>query len=104
MNNNSRSGGKIRHSFLFPRRGALRKITTTRILIEKYEMISWISPICLSYNEKRETEKSREYHKKGKIKVKRVPQSQTAAHPRHQEEEETDKTKQEQIEQMYGKL
>ena len=41
--------------------------------------------------------------KKGKRKVKGVPQSQTAAHPRHQEEEETDKTKQAQIEQTYQK-
>ena len=32
--------------------------------------------------------------KKGKRKVQGVPQSQTAALPRHQEEEETDKTKQ----------
>ena len=34
-----------------------------------------------------------------KRKVQGVPQSQTAALPRHQEEEETDKTKQAQIEQ-----
>ena len=32
--------------------------------------------------------------KKGRRKVKGVPQSQAAALPRHQEEEETDKTKQ----------
>ena len=31
--------------------------------------------------------------KKGKRKVQGVPQSQTAAHPRPQEEEETDKSK-----------
>ena len=36
---------------------------------------------------------------KGKRKVQGVPQSQTAALPRHQEEEETKKTKQAQIEQ-----
>ena len=41
------------------------------------------------------------YAKKGKRKVQGVPQSQTAALPRHQEEEETDKSKQAQIEQMY---
>ena len=35
--------------------------------------------------------------KKGKRKVQGVPQSQAAAHPRHKEEEETDKTKQAQI-------
>ena len=32
-----------------------------------------------------------------------MPQSQTAALPRHQEEEETDKSKQAQIEQPYEK-
>ena len=36
-------------------------------------------------------------------KVQEVPQSQTAALPRHQEEEETDKFKQAQIEQTYEK-
>ena len=41
--------------------------------------------------------------KKGKRKVQGVPQSQTAALPRHQEEEETEKTKQAQIEQTYEK-
>ena len=40
---------------------------------------------------------------KGNIKVQGVPQSQTAALPRHQEEEETDKSKQAQIEQTYKK-
>ena len=38
--------------------------------------------------------------KKGKRKVQEVPQSQTAVLPRHQEEEEINKTKQAQIEQM----
>ena len=41
--------------------------------------------------------------KKGKKKIQGVPQSQTAVLPRHQEEEETDKTKQAQIEQTYEK-
>ena len=41
--------------------------------------------------------------KTGKRKVQGVPQSQAAALPRHQEEEETDKTKQAQIEQTYEK-
>ena len=41
--------------------------------------------------------------KKGKTKVQGVPQSQTAALPRHQEKEETDKSKQAQIEQTYEK-
>ena len=42
-------------------------------------------------------------NKKGKRKVQGVPQSQTAVLPRHQEEEETDKSKQAQIEQTYEK-
>ena len=41
--------------------------------------------------------------KEGKRKVQGVPQSQTAAVPRQQEEEETDKSKQAQIEQTYEK-
>ena len=40
---------------------------------------------------------------KDKRKAQEIPQSQTAALPRHQEDEETDKTKQAQIEQTYGK-
>ena len=40
-------------------------------------------------------------HKKGKRKVQGVPQSQTTALPRPQEAEETDKSKQAQIEQTY---
>ena len=41
--------------------------------------------------------------KEGKRKVQGVPQSETAALPRHQEEKETDKSKQAQIEQTYEK-
>ena len=41
--------------------------------------------------------------KKGKRKVQGMPQSQTAALPRPQEEEETDKSKQAQTEQTYEK-
>ena len=41
--------------------------------------------------------------KKSKRKVQGVPQSQTAALLRHQEKEETDKTKQAQIKQTYEK-
>ena len=43
------------------------------------------------------------WKKKDKRKVQGVPQPETAALPRHQEEEETDKSKQAQIEQMYEK-
>ena len=42
-------------------------------------------------------------NKKGKRKVQGMPQSQAAAHPRHKEEEETDKTKHAQIKQRYEK-
>ena len=41
--------------------------------------------------------------RKGKRKVQGVPQSQTTALPRPQEEEETDKSKQAQTEQTYEK-
>ena len=41
--------------------------------------------------------------KKDKRKVQGVQQSQTTALPRHQEEEEINKTKQSQIEQTYEK-
>ena len=43
------------------------------------------------------------YSEKGKRKVQGVPQSQTAALPRPQEEEKTDKYKQAQTEQTYEK-
>ena len=43
------------------------------------------------------------WSKKCKRKVQGVPQLQTAALSRHQEEEETEKTKQAQIEQTYEK-
>ena len=43
------------------------------------------------------------FKNRGKRKVQGVPQSQTAALPRHQEEEETDKSKQAQIDQTYEK-
>ena len=42
-------------------------------------------------------------YKKGKRKVQEVPQPQAAVLPRHQKEEETDKTKQSQVEQTYEK-
>ena len=43
------------------------------------------------------------FSKKGKRKVQGVPQSQTAALTRHQEDEENDNTKRAQIEQKYEK-
>ena len=42
-------------------------------------------------------------NEKDKRKVQGVPQSQVAVHPRHKEEEETDKTKQAKIEQTHEK-
>ena len=47
--------------------------------------------------------KERHSRQNGKRKVQGVPQLQTAALPRHQEEEETDNTKHAQIEQTYEK-
>ena len=41
---------------------------------------------------------TRKYKKESKRKIQGVPQSQAKANPRHKEEEETDKTKQAQIE------
>ena len=49
------------------------------------------------------TESSQASTKKGKRKVQGVPQSQTAALPRPQEEEKTDKSKQAQTEQTFEK-
>ena len=46
---------------------------------------------------------SRKRNQTGKRKVQGVPLSQAAAHPRHEEEEETDKTKQVQIERTHEK-
>ena len=43
------------------------------------------------------------FHRKSNRNVQGVPQSQDAALPRHKEEEETDRTKQTQIEQTYEK-
>ena len=43
------------------------------------------------------------FEKKSKRKVRGVLQSQAAAHPIHEEEEETDKTKQAQIKQTHEK-
>ena len=47
--------------------------------------------------------KKKKKKKNSKRKIQGVPQSQTAGLPRNQEEEETDKTKQAEIEQTYEK-
>ena len=66
------------------------------------ELQCWNQNVCtiLSINDEVPKKKKK---KKGKRKVQGVPQSKTAAIPRHQEEEETDRTKQAQIEQTYEK-
>ena len=43
------------------------------------------------------------WHEEGKWKVQGMLQSEATAHPWHEEKEETKKTKQVQIEQMYKK-
>ena len=48
--------------------------------------------------------KKKKKKKKSKRKVQGVPQSQTAALPRHQEKQEINKTKQAQIEQTYENI
>ena len=56
------------------------------------------------YEEQTMTKPTTHMKKKKNVRnVQRVSQSQTAALPRHQEEEETDKTQQAQIEQTYKK-
>ena len=65
---------------------------------------SCIILVCLFMNVCKLLNKSQiMFKKKGKRKVQGVPQSQTAALPRPQEEEETDKSKQAQTEQTYEK-
>ena len=59
--------------------------------------ISGLRSICINI------EIWNKFIKKGQRKVQGVPQSQTAALPRSQEEEETDKSKQAQTEQTYEK-
>ena len=48
-------------------------------------------------------EKLKLFQLEKKVKVRELPQSQAAGLPRHQEEDETDKTKQEQTQQTYEK-
>ena len=61
-----------------------------------WNLVSWISA-------SRPNILKKEKCQKGKRKVQGVPQSQTAALLRHQEEKKTDKTKQVQIDQTYKK-
>ena len=84
------------------KRGATVTMDKTfhQIQIEKNAMQQWILSKIRKNPHK---EIMKRYRKKGKRKVQWVPQSQTAALPRCQEEEETVKTKQAQIEQTYEK-
>ena len=68
-----------------------KKYHTNSTALERSEINYWELKLALQDS------------KKGKRKVQGVPQSQTAALPRPQEEEETDKSKQAQIEQTYEK-
>ena len=54
----------------------------------------WQNTVLVSFPPLKGTFKSNIMGKKGKRKAQGVPQSQTAALPRPQEEEETDKSKQ----------
>ena len=56
--------------------------------------------VCETSQQKKKKKKKK---KKGKRRVQEVPQSQAATLPRHQEDEERDKTKQAQIERTYEK-
>ena len=64
-------------------------------------------PLSLDMNDETKHIKQRSFlsfiTKNGKRKFQGVPQSQAAAFPRHQVEEETDKTKQAIINQTYKK-
>ena len=74
--------------------GSVHKIIRNRLGIRK------LSAHCVLHRLKSDYCKLNVW-KKGNRKVQGVPQSQAAALPRHQEEEETDKTKQALIEQTY---
>ena len=74
--------------------------------ISKWQYSLGLTGILIFYKSTIEREKyaaAIHLYKKGKRKVQGVPQSQTAALPRPQEEEETDKSKQAQIEQTFEK-
>ena len=58
---------------------------------------------CSRLKNKKRKDQGVPQSEKGKRKVQGVPQSQTAALPRPQEEEETDKSKQAQTKQTYEK-
>ena len=67
------------------------------------QFIKWISLNAVNTTTKMQRAAVPKFIKKSKRKVQGVPQSQTAALPRPQEEEETDKSKQAQTEQTYEK-
>ena len=63
------------------------------IFFDVYKIIGWIIETVKSRSKRSVLCKNND-KKEGKGKIQGVPQLQTAALPRHQEEEETDKTKQ----------
>ena len=69
----------------------------------KYSLEASHSLLTKTKTNRKKHKKELHTEKKGKRKVQGVPQSPTAALPRHQEEEETDKSKQAQTEQTYEK-
>ena len=75
----------------------MRQVKIWTFALRTYPMISFLTQII------RFLSIVRSVGKKGKRKVQGVPQSQTAALPRPQEEEETDKSKQAQTKQTYEK-
>ena len=73
-------------------------------ILVKYEKPGIVIKIVISsQNGSFESKVHKSKAKRGKRKVQGVAQLQTAALPRHEEEEETDKIKQMQIEQTHEK-
>ena len=73
------------------------------IPIDKSEEVPVETVCAVRPDDLSEQERYKTLLKKGKRKVQGVPQAQTAAFPRPQEEEKTDKSKQAQIKQTYEK-
>ena len=85
----------------------LRTVFFSKFHRRHYELVSkydtWLKTLLLQVLSEPKFQGDLVYKQKGKRKVWGVPQSQTAALPRPQEEEETDKSKQAQTEQTYEK-
>ena len=72
------------------------------ITLWEVSRLQWVKLVLLGWKLVHNSDAAK-ITKKSKRKVQGVPQSQTAALPRPQEEEETDKSKQAQTEQTYEK-